>query len=93
MCLAYVFFRVCVCVCVCLFVCLALFLCVCVCVCVCVRVCCAHMRACVRLQDGDNVRFGLNKDLGFSENDRKENIRRCVFQDIQSIFISKYLGP
>ena len=26
--------------------------------------------------DGDNVRFGLNKDLGFSEDDRKENIRR-----------------
>ena len=26
--------------------------------------------------DGDNVRFGLNKDLGFSEKDRNENIRR-----------------
>jgi pantothenate kinase-related protein Tda10 len=26
--------------------------------------------------DGDNVRFGLNKDLGFSEADRNENIRR-----------------
>jgi hypothetical protein len=26
--------------------------------------------------DGDNVRFGLNKDLAFSEKDRKENIRR-----------------
>ncbi len=26
--------------------------------------------------DGDNVRMGLNKDLGFSDNDRKENIRR-----------------
>lgn len=26
--------------------------------------------------DGDNVRFGLNKDLGFSEKDRGENIRR-----------------
>jgi adenylylsulfate kinase len=26
--------------------------------------------------DGDNVRFGLNKDLGFSETDRNENIRR-----------------
>lgn len=34
--------------------------------------------------DGDNVRFGLNKDLGFSEKDRNENIRRiaevCVIQ-------------
>ena len=26
--------------------------------------------------DGDNLRDGLNKDLGFSENDRRENIRR-----------------
>lgn len=26
--------------------------------------------------DGDNVRFGLNKDLGFSQQDREENIRR-----------------
>jgi adenylylsulfate kinase-like enzyme len=28
--------------------------------------------------DGDNVRFGLNKDLGFSEKDRNENIRRIA---------------
>jgi adenylylsulfate kinase len=26
--------------------------------------------------DGDNVRYGLNKDLGFSPEDRKENLRR-----------------
>jgi adenylylsulfate kinase len=26
--------------------------------------------------DGDNVRFGLNKDLGFDEKARNENIRR-----------------
>jgi len=26
--------------------------------------------------DGDNIRFGLNKDLGFSAKDREENIRR-----------------
>ncbi len=25
--------------------------------------------------DGDNIRFGLNKDLGFSREERKENIR------------------
>lgn len=30
---------------------------------------------CYRL-DGDNVRFGINKNLGFSEEDRAENIRR-----------------
>ena len=28
--------------------------------------------------DGDNVRFGLNKDLAFSEKDRNENIRRIA---------------
>ena len=28
------------------------------------------------LLDGDNIRIGLNKDLGFSDDDRKENIRR-----------------
>ena len=28
--------------------------------------------------DGDNVRHGLNSDLGFSEKDRKENIRRIA---------------
>ena len=30
------------------------------------------------LLDGDNVRFGLNKDLGFSPKDREENIRRIA---------------
>ena len=28
------------------------------------------------LLDGDNVRHGLNKDLGFTDSDRVENIRR-----------------
>jgi adenylylsulfate kinase len=28
--------------------------------------------------DGDNIRHGLNRDLGFSNDDRKENIRRIV---------------
>jgi adenylylsulfate kinase len=27
--------------------------------------------------DGDNLRFGLNSDLGFSDNDRNENLRRA----------------
>ena len=48
--------------------------------------------------DGDNVRFGLNKDLGFSEKDRNENIRRIaevakLFADSSTIaltFISPY---
>lgn len=30
------------------------------------------------LLDGDNIRFGLNKDLGFTETDRAENIRRIA---------------
>jgi adenylylsulfate kinase-like enzyme len=37
--------------------------------------------------DGDNVRFGLNKDLGFSEKDRNENIRRiaevCLLSSVE----------
>lgn len=28
--------------------------------------------------DGDNIRYGLNRDLGFSKEDRKENIRRIA---------------
>jgi bifunctional enzyme CysN/CysC len=28
--------------------------------------------------DGDNVRHGLNRDLGFTEEDRVENIRRVA---------------
>lgn len=37
--------------------------------------------------DGDNIRFGLNKDLGFSEKDRNENIRRIaeVFPTLQPL--------
>lgn len=34
-------------------------------------------RFCVRL-DGDNLRIGLNQDLGFSDQDRLENIRRTA---------------
>lgn len=32
----------------------------------------------VYVLDGDNVRTGINKNLGFSEDDRKENIRRIA---------------
>lgn len=50
--------------------------------------------------DGDNIRLGLNKGLGFSEEDRKENIRRIgevakLFADsgqvVSTAFISPYL--
>ena len=48
--------------------------------------------------DGDNVRFGLNKDLGFSEKDRNENIRRIgevakLFADASTIAITSFISP
>ncbi|WP_123043787.1 adenylyl-sulfate kinase [Cohnella candidum] len=48
--------------------------------------------------DGDNVRLGLNKNLGFSAEDRKENIRRVgevskLFVDSGVICISAFISP
>jgi adenylyl-sulfate kinase len=48
--------------------------------------------------DGDNVRFGLNKDLGFSEADRNENIRRIgevakLFADSCTVAITSFISP
>ncbi|WP_261302655.1 adenylyl-sulfate kinase [Paenibacillus andongensis] len=48
--------------------------------------------------DGDNVRHGLNKDLGFSPEDRKENIRRIgevakLFVDAGLITITAFISP
>ncbi len=48
--------------------------------------------------DGDNVRHGLNKDLGFSEDDRKENIRRIgevskLFLDAGVITLTAFISP
>ncbi|SCU94800.1 LADA_0G11364g1_1 [Lachancea dasiensis] len=48
--------------------------------------------------DGDNVRFGLNKDLGFSEKDRNENIRRIsevsrLFADSCTISVTSFISP
>ena len=41
--------------------------------------------------DGDNVRAGLNKDLGFSPEDRKENIRRIT--EVSKLFVdSRYFS-
>ncbi|KAF2956273.1 adenylyl-sulfate kinase [Marinitoga sp. 38H-ov] len=50
------------------------------------------------LLDGDNIRHGLNKDLGFSVEDRKENIRRisevaCLFQDAGIITLATFISP
>jgi adenylylsulfate kinase len=52
----------------------------------------------VFLLDGDNVRNGLNKDLGFSESDRKENLRRVgemakVMLDAGLIVICAFISP
>ena len=48
--------------------------------------------------DGDNVRMGLNKDLGFSDDDRKENIRRIaevakLLSDVGVIVITAFISP
>ena len=48
--------------------------------------------------DGDNIRFGLNSDLGFTEEDRMENIRRisevcALFQDAGLIVIASFISP
>jgi len=48
--------------------------------------------------DGDNVRFGLNKDLGFSADDREENIRRvaecaALFNDAGIVTITAFISP
>lgn len=50
------------------------------------------------LLDGDNVRHGLNKDLGFSEIDRIENIRRIgevskLFVDSGLIVLTAFISP
>lgn len=54
-------------------------------------------RACYVL-DGDNVRHGLNRNLGFSEADRSENIRRVaevarLMNDAGLIVISALISP
>jgi adenylylsulfate kinase len=48
--------------------------------------------------DGDNVRHRLNKDLGFSPEDRKENIRRigevmALFVDAGLIAMTAFISP
>jgi adenylylsulfate kinase len=48
--------------------------------------------------DGDNVRHGLNRDLGFSPEDRTENIRRIgevakLFTENGSIVLTAFISP
>ncbi len=54
-------------------------------------------KLCYRL-DGDNIRFGINKNLGFSAEDRAENIRRIgeiakLFVDSSLIVLSSFISP
>lgn len=48
--------------------------------------------------DGDNVRHGLNKNLGFSAEDREENIRRIaevakLFADAGLVCVTSFISP
>jgi adenylylsulfate kinase len=48
--------------------------------------------------DGDNIRMGLNKNLGFSAEDRAENIRRIgevakLFADAGIITVTSFISP
>jgi adenylylsulfate kinase len=48
--------------------------------------------------DGDNIRFGLNRNLGFSAEDRAENIRRIgevakLFSDAGIITLTSFISP
>ena len=50
------------------------------------------------LLDGDNIRLGLNSDLGFSDEDRVENIRRVgevskLFVDSGIIVLTAFISP
>ena len=50
------------------------------------------------LLDGDNIRFGLNKDLGFDQADRIENIRRIaevsrLLNDAGLIVLTAFISP
>ena len=51
-----------------------------------------------RILDGDNIRFGINSNLGFSEEDRIENIRRIaeigkLFVDTGIVTIVAFISP
>ncbi|MGK0463977.1 MAG: adenylylsulfate kinase [Lentimonas sp.] len=51
-----------------------------------------------KILDGDNVRSRLNKDLGFSDEDRRENIRRIsevarLFLDAGIVVLASFITP
>lgn len=52
----------------------------------------------VKVLDGDNVRTGLNRNLGFSDEDRHENIRRIaevakLFADCGVLVVASFITP
>lgn len=54
--------------------------------------------ACAYVLDGDNLRHGLNRDLGFSPSDRQENIRRAgevcrLLNDAGIIVLTAFISP
>lgn len=57
-----------------------------------------HLKKSAYRLDGDNIRFGLNKDLGFSPKDREENIRRIsevslLFASSTTLTITSFISP
>ncbi|KAJ3482493.1 hypothetical protein NLI96_g6935 [Meripilus lineatus] len=57
-----------------------------------------HLKKAAYRLDGDNIRFGLNKDLGFDEKSRNENIRRIgevskLFADSSLICCTAFISP
>ena len=51
-----------------------------------------------RILDGDNIRSGINKNLGFTAEDRKENIRRIaevgkLFVDTGIVTLAAFISP
>ena len=57
-----------------------------------------HMKKHAYRLDGDNIRHGLNNNLGFSAEDRAENIRRIgevakLFSEAGSIAITAFISP
>lgn len=51
-----------------------------------------------RILDGDNIRTGINRNLGFSPEDRKENIRRIaevgkLFVDTGIVTLAAFISP
>lgn len=58
-----------------------------------------HQRGCLTVVlDGDNIRHGLNKNLGFSPEDREENIRRIgevahLFSETGIVALTAFISP